>query len=1221
MSTMREAVVRFTAIDRVSAVASRMASNVENSLRRAAGAQSGAAAATQRSAEQWQQYGRGMDLAGRGMMQTGAILSGVLTAGITTATMSASSMEDAFVGVQKVTNMTDQEYVQLERTIMNMSKRIPSSFEEIAGTMEVAGRLGIEGAANLETFTETMLMMGVATEMSAEEAADSMARFMNIMGTSTSDVDRLGATIVDLGNNFATTEPEILNMGLRLAGSAKQLGLTEAETLGLSAAMSALGLRAEMGGSAMSKFMNKAFTEISEGGEQAAKWADIAGVSFEELSSIAKDDMAGALQLIIEGFGRMGEEGENLDAIMRDMGINDVRMLDTLKRLSSGYGLVEQAISLASSAWEENTALIEEAELRYDTFSAQLQMFINRMRNIIKPIGEAFKEVFNEIFQAIAPVTEKIEEFMLKLMDLETGAVTPLGKALAILAIALTVVFAALIPLGFVVMLAGQFLFLANSIGLGIGLILRITTAFSLLLGGLITTALGVIVFREELAEMINEFLDRFPMVRDVIDGVVEKAKELWEKFQPLVSTFLTFLPLVTLMFSAFMMLVQAKKLLAEIAYGVWLALQAVFLIIRNNPITLLILAIGALVAAFITLWNTNEDFREAVEELWGIIKNVISTAVDYISEKVMEVYGALAEWWGENNEEIKESASEAWESLQETVTEAIETVAEFVREVWGALVEWWNENNESIKESADEAWTSISEFIMPIVEEISEFIQDIWGIVSDFWVDNNELMGETVETVWNAIWDTIGVIIQQIEDKMVYFTTIILPAFGEAWETIKTVIKLVWEFIKVNIKNTLTFIAGILEATMHAINGDWEEAWNTIKETFSDIWDNIKEFFGNTIDILLDHMSGFGERSREYVSEHFGFILEFLVDTWNNITTAIAEYILQILIDVRVKFEEIKQNISDKIEAAKEAVKVNFELMKKLAIERIVEILTNVITKFQEIKQNISDRIEEAKNALVEKFGEMYNNARDKVTEIWTIVRDKFEEVKTIIRDKITEAKEALVEKFIEMVNNATEKAQEVYTAISDKMSEIPEMVGGFISDAVQAVKDKFSEFKTAGSNIVQSIADGISGAVGKVTDAIGDVTSKIREFLPFSPAKKGALRDIMKTNISGSIAETIRKGQKEPINQMSKMAKGIRNEMDFMGNNRMDLDINASMRQSSAEMNRSISADVNSHIIADFDPVRPIVEVHNHGDLEMIRTEIHERDAVEAMDLWANS
>src|SRR5699024_6141234 len=132
---VNDAIVRFTAVDRVSSVVSRMAGNVERGMSRTENAQRRVGAATDRSSAQWEQNGRAMELAGRGFISTGTILSGLLSAGIVTATKTASEMEDAFTGIMKVTDMTDQEYRGLERTIIQMSTRIPPSFAAIADVM------------------------------------------------------------------------------------------------------------------------------------------------------------------------------------------------------------------------------------------------------------------------------------------------------------------------------------------------------------------------------------------------------------------------------------------------------------------------------------------------------------------------------------------------------------------------------------------------------------------------------------------------------------------------------------------------------------------------------------------------------------------------------------------------------------------------------------------------------------------------------------------------------------------------------------------------------------------------------------------------------------------------------------------------------------------------------------------------------------------------------
>lgn len=85
-------------------------------------------------------------------------------------------------------------------------------------------------------FTEVMINLGNSTNMSADEAASSMARFANIMGMDQNLFSNMGSSLVALGNNYATTESEIMAMSMRLAGAGRQVGLNEPQILGFAAA-------------------------------------------------------------------------------------------------------------------------------------------------------------------------------------------------------------------------------------------------------------------------------------------------------------------------------------------------------------------------------------------------------------------------------------------------------------------------------------------------------------------------------------------------------------------------------------------------------------------------------------------------------------------------------------------------------------------------------------------------------------------------------------------------------------------------------------------------------------------------------------------------------------------------------------------------------------------------------------------------------------------------
>ena len=196
--------------------------------------------------------------------QVGGTLTGFGAASVGAlglATKAAMDWESSWAGVQKTVDGTAPQMAELEAGLRGLARELPSSHAEIAAVAEAAGQLGIE-TPNILGFTRTMIDMGEATNLSAEEAATSLARFMNVMGTSQGDVGRLGAAVVGLGNNFATTESEIVQMSQRLAGAGAQAGLTEGDVMGIATAMSSVGIEAEAGGSAMSQTMKRIWKAV-----------------------------------------------------------------------------------------------------------------------------------------------------------------------------------------------------------------------------------------------------------------------------------------------------------------------------------------------------------------------------------------------------------------------------------------------------------------------------------------------------------------------------------------------------------------------------------------------------------------------------------------------------------------------------------------------------------------------------------------------------------------------------------------------------------------------------------------------------------------------------------------------------------------------------------------------------------------------------------------------
>lgn len=343
--------------------------------------------------------------------------------------------ESAITGVAKTTDLTDSELATMSDSIKALSTEIPATTEEIAAVAEAAGQLGIQKDALLD-FTEIMTMLGTATNMTADEAATALARFANITGMATDNYGRLGSVIVDLGNNFATTESEIVAMGTRLASAGKLAGLTEPEIMALAAAMSSVGIEAEAGGTAMTQTLNAIEKAVAKGGDDLAEFARIAGMSSEEFSSAWKNDAMSALTSFIGGLGKLDEQGESTVLVLEDLGLTGIRQSNMLKALGLAADQMTGAVNTANTAWQQNTALTNEANKRYATAQSRLTMMQNAYNNLKVAIGDAYTPALGKSYEMGTKVLNSFTEFVQKNPAL-VNAVTAFAGSIGLVAAAL----------------------------------------------------------------------------------------------------------------------------------------------------------------------------------------------------------------------------------------------------------------------------------------------------------------------------------------------------------------------------------------------------------------------------------------------------------------------------------------------------------------------------------------------------------------------------------------------------------------------------------------------------------------------------------------------------------------------------------------------------------------------------------------------------------------
>ena len=238
------------------------------------------------------------------------------------------------------------------------------------------------------------------------------------------------------------------------------------------------------------------------------------------------------------------------------------------------------------------------------------------------------------------------------------------------------------------------------------------------------------------------------------------------------------------------------------------------------NPISILIIAIGALVAAFVVLWNKSESFREFWIGLW---------------------------------DKIKEVCSSAWESITGWFTDAWETI----KEVWGVVADWFGDVWEGIKS----VWSVVADWFKQLFTDAWEGIKTAWSNVTSWFTQ----LWEGIKAVWNAVTTWFGEI----------FTTA-WEGIKTAWSNVTSWFTQLWEDIKKVFGNVSTWFKEKFDTAWSNI----KESWSSVTSWFSGIWDDIKEVFSKVATWFKEKF----DTAWSNIKEAFANPTKFFTDVWEDI-------------------------------------------------------------------------------------------------------------------------------------------------------------------------------------------------------------------------------------------------------------------------------------------------------------------------------------------------
>lgn len=799
-------------------------------------------------------FGEKMESAGQKLKGVSTAAAGTLVA----AGASAVTFESAFAGVMKTTDEVYDangkciySYQQLEEGIRSMAKEIPASTTEISAVAEAAGQLGIK-TEDILGFTRVMIDMGQSTNLASEEAATAIAKFSNITGlaadesmTAKEKYSKLGSVIVDLGNNYATTEADIVNMAQNLASAGTQVGMSESDILALAAALSSVGMEADAGGTAFSKAMINMQLAVETNSKTLKDWASVAGMSADEFSKKFKEDATGALQTFIEGLAKCGGESESAIKILDDMGIKETRLRDALLRSANASDVFTSAIQTGKTAWQENNALQEEANKRYETTASQLRITKNHIQDAGITLGSVFLPVLSK-------TAGKISELADKLAGMDKGTQQVIVGILTFVAVLSPILIgigkistgiSSIIGIGS--KLPGLFAGMGTAAKTGgataaagmsapllpiLGIIAAITATISII--ALLWTKCED--FRnfftgmwEGFKSVIDGFLEKINF-GDKIDGIKEKFSGLGEKLKGLGDFFkvvgtaiaVSLIPFLTMAAGAFNAILSSIEPLITILGGLIDIVAGVGQIV-----------VGVFTRDLEKAKGGVDTFIGGVEETFGGLWDLVKGALGGIAEGIASFFSSLIEVSGIGTfiegvkskfEEIQEKVSSVFTTIGNVIQVALMTIGEIISAGFQIITLPFRMIWENCKEIVIGAWESISQKISGKLDYISNIISTVFLTISGI-----------ASMIWNKIKTTISTVWDGIQSKISTVTS-----------TIKSVINTGFELARTYIVNPLQKAKETVSSIFDNIKKSISDKINAAKDAVKSAIDKIKGFF-----------------------------------------------------------------------------------------------------------------------------------------------------------------------------------------------------------------------------------------------------------------------------------------------------------------------------------------------------------------------------------------
>lgn len=894
-------------------------------------------------------------------------------------------------------------------------------------------------------------------------------------------------------------------------------------------------------GTAMTQIWNKMTKAVAEGGDTLDSFAKTAGVSGKEFAQIWENNPSKALSMFVKGLGDTEGGAKGVLKALDDVGIKGIREADTIRRMANNHQVLDKALKTGSEGWKENSALTDEANIRYETMGSKLKMLKNTFINFARTIGDAVAPIVSFLADKLTGLFEHLQGTS-NATKIAIAAFTLLGAAIPPLIVATGVLAHSIVGISEAMTLlngtkgGAKFFSLFNG---GIKGVLpnigQLLTKIPLI-GGLMTALTGPVgIAVAAIAGIGTAFVVAYKKsetFRNIVNTVITPIKNAFIGLGNVIKQFFSAISAIMNNNSGKGLNILKKILPDEAAkqfYSTLLMVRGAY-----NDFVNFIKTTSAIIGAFFkTFWKQNGDF---IIMVFTTIKIAVGSILNSLFNGVIKpILSGIKAFFGIIFGGIKQIVINVFTSLREIVQGGLNVIRGVIKIFKGLFTGDFRL-----------LWEGVKQVFSGYLSIISGILRSTLGNMVVIVKTIGQLIINSFRTIWTIVKNVTLGIVKVLVATIKFLFTGLKNVIVAILNGIKNISIAIWTAIKSSVLVIIRSLVALAKNSFSTLKGFLSALWASIKNTAIKLWTALKIGVLAIIRTLVSTARNILNTLKNFITRLWQSIKAISIKIWTAIKNGVINAIKGMYNGVRKILANLKAFITRTWTAIKNTT---IKLAKGLSSG-----VKNAFNSLSKVTRNIFNKL---KNFMSNVWRSIKNTTVKLAKGLWSGVKNTWNSLKKGTIKIIASVAVWLIKKWLSIKKSVVNIVKKLWSGVKRTWNSLKSgTIKIMASIAVWLIK-KWTAIKKSVVNKAKGLWSGVKNTWNSLSRGTRNIFNRVKSFMSNTwrsiknttiNMAKGLWNSVRRTfnNMNGGLKNIIGKIKGHITGMVTAVKKGLNKLID---------------------------------------------------------------------------